>query len=275
MPVARVLVIEDNPTNLELMTYLLRAFGYEALTAMDGEEGIAAAERERPDLILCDIQLPRLDGYGVVRRLKESPRLKETPVIAVTAYAMVSDRERMLKAGFDHYLSKPIVPETFVEQVAQHLPRTKRASAPRLEAMAEPAPAPEPPGAAPPSKGLILVVDNTRMNIQIAQGTLGPLGYQVVGAGGMAEALEIARTERPDLILSDLNMPEGSGYDLLERAKREPALRDVPFVLISSSFWGIDEAQAKARGAAMFIQRPIEPTEFVAKLEPLLGKKGG
>jgi CheY-like chemotaxis protein len=113
----RILVIEDNPTNLELMTYLLKAFGHETSVASDGEEGVEAARREQPDLILCDLALPKLDGYGVAQRLKSDPRLAHVPLVAVTASAMVGDRDKVLATGFDGYITKPITPETFVAEV--------------------------------------------------------------------------------------------------------------------------------------------------------------
>src|SRR5690242_18474270 len=118
---ARILVIEDNPANLELMTYLLQAYKYETLAADDGETGLALAQSERPDVVVCDIQLPRMDGFEVVRRLKLETETRAIPVIAVTAFAMVGDRDRALAAGFDGYIGKPIVPETFVSQVERFL----------------------------------------------------------------------------------------------------------------------------------------------------------
>jgi CheY-like chemotaxis protein len=118
---ARILIIEDNPTNLELMTYLLMAFGHTVLTATDGEAGVAAAHREGPDLIVCDVHLPKLDGYGVAEQLKRHPALSAIPLVAVTALAMVGDRDKVLAAGFDGYLAKPIVPETFVQEVEAFL----------------------------------------------------------------------------------------------------------------------------------------------------------
>lgn len=118
---ARILIIEDNAANLDLMHYLLTAFGHEPLAATDGLAGLEAAARERPDLILCDLQLPGLDGFEVARRLKADPLLGRVPLVAVTAYAMVGDRERILAAGFDGYLPKPIAPETFGQQVAVFL----------------------------------------------------------------------------------------------------------------------------------------------------------
>jgi CheY-like chemotaxis protein len=118
-----ILVIEDNQANLELMTYLLTAFGHTTIGARDGEEGVEAALRTHPDLILCDLALPKLDGYGVARRIKAELSLNAVPLIAVTASAMVGDRDKVLAAGFDGYISKPITPETFVTEVESYLHR--------------------------------------------------------------------------------------------------------------------------------------------------------
>jgi CheY-like chemotaxis protein len=126
---ARVLVIEDNLTNLELMGYLLRAFGHEVLTAHDGEEGLEVARRERPALIVCDVQLPGLSGYEVADRLKRDPALRAVPLVAVTALAMVGDRDKVLAAGFDGYIAKPIAPETFASQVEAFLGRCNQEGA--------------------------------------------------------------------------------------------------------------------------------------------------
>ena len=114
---ARILVVEDNPANMELMGYLLQTGGHDLLYAHDGVEGIAVAEREHPTIVICDINLPRLDGYGVLRHLKARPELKDIPCIAVTALAMTGDREKLLDAGFDGYISKPIDPEIFVDSI--------------------------------------------------------------------------------------------------------------------------------------------------------------
>src|SRR4051794_39310670 len=107
---AHILVIEDNPDNLELMSYLLTAYGHTVTAAKDGETGIAATRRERPDLVACDIHLPGVDGYGVAKALRADPTFNGMPVIAVTALAMVGDRENILAAGFDGYITKPIDP---------------------------------------------------------------------------------------------------------------------------------------------------------------------
>ncbi|HEY0845282.1 MAG TPA: response regulator [Noviherbaspirillum sp.] len=120
---ARILVIEDNLANMELMAYLLKAYGYDPLCAHDGRQGIELASSNPPDLVICDVHLPHVDGYGVVSFLKGHAGLRTIPVIAVTALAMVGDQEKLLEAGFDGYISKPIDPERFVPAIEQFLQR--------------------------------------------------------------------------------------------------------------------------------------------------------
>jgi CheY-like chemotaxis protein len=121
---ARILIIEDNGANMELMSYLLRAFGHMVQEAMDGNAGIKLSKYGPFDLVLCDLQMPDMDGYEVVRRMKQD--LPLIPMIAVTAYAMVGDRDRVLAAGFDGYIPKPINPETFVSEIEAFLPLQAR-----------------------------------------------------------------------------------------------------------------------------------------------------
>ncbi len=125
---ARILLIEDNPANMTLMAYLLRAYGHTVLTAADGHAGIALATSARPDLIVCDVHLPGIDGIGIVRYLTLQPGLAAIPIVAVTALAMVGDRENLLQAGFDGYLAKPIEPTTFIAQLECFLPAELHAS---------------------------------------------------------------------------------------------------------------------------------------------------
>lgn len=125
----KVLIIEDNPANLELMTYLLKAFGHDTLSARDGEAGLEAARSGLPDLIVCDIQIPGIDGLEVARRLKRDPVLGKIPLVAVTAYAMVGDRDKVMAAGFDGYIAKPIEPARFVGQLEIFLSSAERAMA--------------------------------------------------------------------------------------------------------------------------------------------------
>jgi two-component system, cell cycle response regulator len=118
----RILVIEDDPANLELMRGLLSAHGHSVIAARDGASGVDMAREERPDLVLCDMQLPVIGGIEVVTLLRGDSVTHALPVVAVTALTMPGDRESILAAGFDGYLAKPISPETFVQQVEAFLP---------------------------------------------------------------------------------------------------------------------------------------------------------
>lgn len=115
----RVLLIEDNEQNRYLSTFLLERHGYRVDSAVDGPSGVDAARSNPPDLILLDIQLPQMDGYAVARALRAIPSLDDTPIVAVTSYAMIGDREKSLASGCDGYLEKPIDPDTFVQSIEQ------------------------------------------------------------------------------------------------------------------------------------------------------------
>jgi two-component system cell cycle response regulator DivK len=117
----KILVIEDNEQNLYLIRYILEDCGYEVFAAVDGKEGIALAASLLPDLILLDIQLPGMDGYAVARNLRENPNLADTPIVAVTSYAMPGDKEKAMGAGCSGYIEKPIDPDTFDKQVEKYL----------------------------------------------------------------------------------------------------------------------------------------------------------
>ena len=117
----RILVVEDNKYNLYLATFLLEKSGYEVITAVNGIEAIEIAKTQHPDLILMDIQLPEMDGYEAIRRMKGIPGIIHIPVVAVTSYAMVGDREKALGMGCAGYIEKPLNPETFVPEIEKYI----------------------------------------------------------------------------------------------------------------------------------------------------------
>ena len=119
---ARILVIEDNEDNMTLILYLLRAAGFAPELAYSGAAGLELAVVHVPQLILLDIRMPGMDGYEVAAAVRTYPELEATRVVAVTASAMVGDRERIAAAGFDGYIQKPIDPERFIGEIEQFLP---------------------------------------------------------------------------------------------------------------------------------------------------------
>ncbi len=119
---ARILMIEDQEDNRRILRDLLTSAGYEMIEAVTGEEGVAAAETHRPDLILMDIQLPGLDGYEAARRIKANSALRHIPIIAVTSYALSGDDVKALEAGCDGYVTKPFSPRALLAKIREYLP---------------------------------------------------------------------------------------------------------------------------------------------------------
>ncbi len=116
-----VLIVEDNELNMKLFTDLLNAHGYETLQTKDGMEALSIAREHHPDLILMDIQLPEVSGLEVTKWLKEDDDLRSIPVIAVTAFAMKGDEERIRQGGCEDYIAKPIALKSFLETIDKHL----------------------------------------------------------------------------------------------------------------------------------------------------------
>jgi two-component system, cell cycle response regulator len=267
---ARILIVEDNPANLELMRYLLQAFGHVVFAATDGEQGEASARHQTPDLVLCDLQLPGIDGFEVARRLKGNPELSSIPLLAVTAFAMVGDREKILAVGFDGYIPKPIDPETFVGQVEQFLggassrsaaPSQPHASVDALPHVSNP----------PPKRASILCVDDSSVNLSFLRSLLEPHGYEVNTATTVRDGLAQAKKKPPNLFLADVHMPLESGYDFLRAVKADPALAQIPFLFLTSTVAGRSDRELGLKlGARKFIVRPVEPEVVLAEIEDCL-----
>lgn len=275
---ARILVIEDNPDALELMSYLLRTDGHDIVTAEDGVSGLArAAMPPLPDIIVCDIHLPRLDGCQLAWQLKLDNKLEHIPLLAVTAQAMAGDRDRVLAARFDGYISKPINPREFSSQVLAFLPDALRvASQPARGAAAREAPeaASGPAATATANGARILVVDDSADNRDLARAILEPHGYRVTAVASAAEAHQCLLRGVFDLILSDLHMPEASGLQLLATVRSDPRWRQLPFVLSSSSLHGTP-ARERSRdlGANRFLLRPVSPQQILDAVSSCLAEE--
>jgi two-component system, cell cycle response regulator len=265
---ARILIIEDNQANLALMTYLLQAFGHTVSTAMDGEAGLALAHDDPPDLIICDVHLPKIDGYEVARRLKRHHLLNATPLVAVTALAMVGDRDKVLGAGFDGYLSKPIVPEGFVQEVEGFLNVDYSGAMPASYPFNQSS-----QNLAKQNNGkTILVIDDQQVNLSLMRNILEPFGYNVLTVSTSAEAVMLARQKHPALIICDWNMPRASGYDVLKIIKADQQLQSIAIIIVSSSkLLDSERASVYALGAVKILERPIKPEVLIDEITSSIG----
>jgi two-component system cell cycle response regulator DivK len=118
----RILVVEDQEDNRQILRDLLGSAGYDLVEAEDGPAALASVKRQRPDLILMDIQLPLMDGYEATRRIKADPDLQSIPIIAVTSYALSGDEDKARAAGCDGYVTKPFSPRKLLAKIKEYLP---------------------------------------------------------------------------------------------------------------------------------------------------------
>lgn len=117
----KILIVEDNELNMKLFNDLLEAHGFETVTTRDGTKALAMTRQEKPDLILMDIQLPEVSGLDITREIKAEDDIKNIPIIAVTAFAMKGDEDKIKECGCNGYISKPISIVTFIETIKNHL----------------------------------------------------------------------------------------------------------------------------------------------------------
>jgi diguanylate cyclase (GGDEF)-like protein/PAS domain S-box-containing protein len=264
---ARILIIEDNPTNMELMVYLLTAFGYTPFSAYDGLSGIDTARKMRPDLIICDVHLPKLDGYGVVAALKQDPQLKDVPVLAVTALAMVGDRERLLSSGFDGYIGKPIEPDSFVSELEAFLPKgAAPAAAPEEE------PAPRPASSQGGERATILIVDDHVLNREFLITLLSYGGHRLLEAANGLDGLKMVKAEKPDLVISDILMPNMDGYEFVTRLHQDPETADLPVIFYTATYREREaNKMAQSCGVRWVLPKPSDPDVILRTVHEALG----
>ena len=268
---ARVLIVEDNQANMDLMCYLLEAFGHQPLSAFDGEQGVAAALEHRPDLIVCDIHLPRLDGYGVVARLKADPATAAIRVLASSALPVSDGGAALRAAGFDGHLPKSLEPDTLIPSLESFLP-------PALRGHAAPA-TPAPPAAdgaragaqptAAPARVRVLLLDAAPDGGGLVASVLAHYGYALLVAADAEQAALCAR-QPFDLLLCDADtaQPRHTAFlpAVLERCKGEWA--GLPLVLITSADGdAVDGLLPPGVSPALLLAHPLEPQQLAAALE--------
>ncbi|MGH6896698.1 MAG: response regulator [Geminicoccaceae bacterium] len=200
-----VLIIDDEKGAHALLEKELSNEGYEVLHAMGGREGLKVAKEARPDLITLDIIMPDLDGWSVLRAIKDDPDLRETPVVLVT---IMGDRELGFALGAADFITKPFERERLVQAVSRH----RRGD-----------------GAA-----RVLVVDDDVKSRDMLRRTLTKEGWTIAEAANGREALDQLERRRPVLVLLDLMMPEMDGFEVLERMRRDEAWRDIPVIVVTA-----------------------------------------
>jgi CheY-like chemotaxis protein/nitrogen-specific signal transduction histidine kinase len=260
---SRILIVDDNPTNLKLASEILESAGCTIEQALDAEQAVDLLDKWSPDLILMDIALPGMDGLTLTRKLKADARFKDIPIIALTASAMKGDDAKALAAGCKGYITKPIDTRRFAGQILAFLPIEAAAAA--LTA----APMPDPT--------IILVVDDKATNRKLLRATLESTGYAVLEAANGVQALEVLDRERVDAIISDILMPMMDGFRLChEIRKSRRRLASLPFILYTATYDSpTDRELAATVGADAYVLKPAPLQVLIEALQQARQKNSG
>jgi signal transduction histidine kinase len=242
--------------------------GHEALTATDGLSGLETARRERPDAVLVDLLLPKLDGWAVTRAIREEPWAKTLPIIAVSALAMQGDRDRAREAGCDDFVTKPYAPAELRAVLSRYF---GDASTPKAPAR----PAVLPPSGLDPTErlGRVLIVDDEPANVELIVRRLTGNGYETLTASNGHDAIAAAIKEQPDLILMDVMMPGLDGWQATRLLKSDPKTANIPVVFVTARDRPEDVAQGFESGGIMYVNKPVEPIELFARVRQAIFMK--
>ncbi|NWF92214.1 MAG: response regulator [Syntrophaceae bacterium] len=247
----KILVIDDMPNVVTMLKARLEASGYEVIAAFDGQQGLAHAYAEKPDLIILDIVMPAGGGYSVYSRLKMSPKTRSVPVIFLTAKDRPEDVARAYKLGAQYYVKKPYKPEMLLETVKKVL---------------EPSVHPEQP------RGLrkrIMVIAEDPEITELEK--LGEMGYDVTIVSSIKEGSDEARKESPDVIIVDGALVKANNYDGFYQLKLEFALTKIP-IIISVTKEESEEFQKRLGDFSSYCLKPFNTIDLLGRIRVALQK---
>jgi DNA-binding response OmpR family regulator len=246
----RVLLADDSELIHKHTTPILKGAGYEVLTAWNGAEALELFRRERPDLVLTDVEMPELNGYDLCRAIKDGEATSTVPVVICSSLGEASDLERGFDAGADDYLVKPVVAEELVSRLHSLL------AARLLQA-----------------RERVLVVDDSAAIRHLVSDCLRRQGFRVETAVDGADGLEKATQALPDIVLTDYDMPRMTGFEFVLALRRDKATRDVPIVMLTARDTRRDQAQMRAAGLTSYLVKPFGPDKCIAIVERVLAEK--
>jgi DNA-binding response OmpR family regulator len=247
-----ILLADDSALIHKHTVPILEEAGYDVVSAMDGEEALRLVDERAPDLVITDVEMPKLDGYHVCRSIKESPRPAPIPVIICSALGEAQDLERGFDSGADDYLVKPAVPDELISRIRALV------STFGLETGA---------------RERILVADDSPAIRHLIADSLVRQGFAVTTASDGREALERATEGRFDMLITDYDMPRMTGFELVHALKRDPRTRDLPTMMLTARDTRRDQAQMRAAGLTSYLVKPFSVDKCVAMVERVLAEK--
>ncbi|HEY0481654.1 MAG TPA: response regulator [Kofleriaceae bacterium] len=249
----KIMVVDDNAATRRMVRNALIRCGHDVIEAADGRTALELMRTEQPRLVLQDLMLPDTDGYELVGELRRIARGSDVSILAFSGVMSDAEEARISRGGFDDIITKPINPARLVPLIEAHLP--------------QPAPA-----AGQFGEGRRLVVaDDDPMQLKLATFRLSRLGFQVEAFHDARSALEAVRRRPPDLLVSDVMMPEIDGFSLAMAVRQDPALRGVPVVLMTSAYVDPEDRElARRAGASDLVPRTPELSELLESLRSTL-----
>jgi CheY-like chemotaxis protein/class 3 adenylate cyclase len=250
----KLILLADDSSLIHRHTVpILEEAGYDVLSAFDGAQALELVEERRPDLVITDVEMPQLDGYGLCKALKErAGQTGALPVIICSALGEAHDLERGFDAGADDYLVKPAMPDELVSRIRALLSTS---------------------GVEPGQRERVLVADDSPAVRHLIVDSLTRQGFAVTAAEDGLEALELARGQRFDMVVTDYDMPRMTGFELVHALKRDPQLRDLPTMMLTARNSRRDQAQMRAAGLTTYLVKPFSVDKCVAMVERVLAER--
>lgn len=247
MSSSRILIVDDSAVFRKSIKKLIEPVDAEIVLAKDGQEGLDLIQSTPFDLVISDIEMPILNGIDLCHKLKNDPKTQTTPVIIVSSFDSNADVEMGFQAGASAYISKRELKLKLLETVKNVLSKCKFKR-----------------------KRLIMVVDDSTVIRQVVEDGLAKAGFQVISAENGQHALNLLETMRPDLIISDIEMPEMNGFEFCEAVHADPEISIAPFVVMSSRTDRSYMSRMVQMGAAAYICKPFNIDELVILIEKIL-----
>ncbi len=245
-----ILLVDDSDLIHRHTLPILQGEGYQVVEAWDGEQALALCAEQRFDLILTDVEMPKLDGWEVCRRIKSDPKTEHIPVVICSSLGEASHLEKGFDLGADEYLVKPVVPEELISRLQSLLASKMLAQRERL-----------------------LVVDDSAAIRHLVSDCLKRQGFQVTTAVDGQDGFDKAQAEKFELILTDYDMPRMTGFELVVALRRSQQTRDIPIVMLTARDTKRDQAQMRAAGLNSYLVKPFGTDKCIALVERVLAEK--
>jgi len=251
MTCKKILIVDDDKDLLHGMNVWLRSLGYKVVFAVDATSAIVMTQSEKPDLIILDISLPAGGGYQVMKSLKSSVPHAFIPIIVITAGDASINRERALTAGAEAFFQKPFDNHELLAAIKKALPKEPQEK--ELNGQ------------------IILIIDDDKDLLQGLQVRLKSHGYNVHVAMDGISSIGLALKTKPALIIVDISLPGGDGYQTMARLRSLMPLAHIPIFVITAGNASVHRERAFKAGAEAFFQKPIENDQFLAAIKKTVG----